>query len=181
MTLPPPRGPLLVSLADRRPRLAPGAWAAPSATLVGDVHLHPGASIWYGAVARADTERVEIGPDSNVQDGSILHADAGYPTLLGAGVSVGHRAVVHGTVVEDNVLIGMAAVLLNGTRVGRGSLIAAGTVVREGMQVPPGTLVTGVPGEVRRPLTPEDTAHIRRTAEHYRGLTCRHARAVLEG
>ncbi|MFD5320993.1 gamma carbonic anhydrase family protein [Streptomyces sp. NPDC127098] len=177
MTYPPdPRGPRLIALEGRTPVLAPGAWVAPGATVVGDVHLAEESSVWYGTVVRADTERIEIGPGSNLQDGTVVHADPGFPAILGAGVSVGHRAVVHGAVVEDDVLVGMGSVLLNGVRVGRGSLIAAGAVLLEGTEIPPGSLVAGVPGKVRRQLTEEDVARIRANADHYRAYARRHAK-----
>jgi carbonic anhydrase/acetyltransferase-like protein (isoleucine patch superfamily) len=165
----------LLPFEGHAPELAPGAWLAPTALAIGAVRLGADASLWYGAVARADAERIEIGPGSNVQDGCVLHADPGLPALIGAGVSLGHRAVAHGCVVEDDVLIGMGAILLNGSHVGRGSLIAAGTVLLEGTRVPPGSLVAGVPGRVRRELTGDEGAHIRRNADHYRDLARRHA------
>ncbi|WP_129841039.1 gamma carbonic anhydrase family protein [Streptomyces sp. RFCAC02] len=165
-----------IPFEDHTPELAPGAWLAPTATAVGAVRLGADASLWYGAVARADTERIVIGRGSNVQDGSVLHADPGFPVLVGTGVSIGHRAVVHGCTVEDDVLIGMGAVLLNGAHVGRGSLVAAGTVLLQGTRVPPGSLVAGVPGRVRRELTGDEAADIRRNADHYRDLARRHAR-----
>ncbi|ONK11861.1 gamma carbonic anhydrase family protein [Streptomyces sp. MP131-18] len=157
------------------PELAPGAWLAPGATVIGAVRVGQDAGLWYGSVVRADAERIDIGPGSNVQDGCVLHADPGFPALVGAGVSIGHRAVVHGCTIEDDVLIGMGAVLLNGAHVGRGSLIAAGTVLLAGTRVPPGSLVAGVPGKVRRELTAEEIADIRRNATHYRELARRHA------
>ncbi|ARQ68903.1 gamma carbonic anhydrase family protein [Streptomyces marincola] len=159
-----------------RPDLDPGAWIAPNATVIGGVRVGPEAGIWYGAVLRGDTERIEVGPGSNVQDGCVLHADPGFPAVVGAGVSIGHRAVVHGCTVEDDVLIGMGAVLLNGAHVGRGSLIAAGAVLLGGTRVPPGSLVAGVPGKVRRQLSAEEADDIRRNAAHYRELARRHAR-----
>ncbi|WP_326598732.1 gamma carbonic anhydrase family protein [Streptomyces sp. NBC_01803] len=165
----------LIPFDGHRLELAPGAWVAPTATAIGAVRLGRDASLWYGAVVRADAERVEIGDGSNVQDGCVLHADPGFPALVGAGVSIGHRAVVHGCVVEDDVLIGMGAVILNGAHVGRGSLIAAGAVVLAGTQVPPGSLVAGVPGKVRRELGEDETALIRLNADHYRDLARRHA------
>ncbi|MDT0308095.1 gamma carbonic anhydrase family protein [Streptomyces sp. DSM 44917] len=169
---------MTVAFEGREPRIHPGAWVAPNATVVGDVSLADEASLWYTAVARADAERIEIGGGTNVQDGCVLHADPGFPALIGAGVSIGHRAVVHGCTVEDDVLIGMGSVLLNGSHVGAGSLIAAGTVLLEGFRVPPGSLVAGVPGKVRRPLTEEELAVLRLNAEHYRDLARRHAAAL---
>ncbi|MDT0265342.1 gamma carbonic anhydrase family protein [Streptomyces sp. DSM 44915] len=163
------------------PRVAETAWLAPGVTLVGRVTVGAQASVWFGAVVRADTETIEIGAGSNVQDGCVLHADPGFPTRLGAGVSVGHRAVVHGSEVADDVLVGMGAVLLNGSRVGAGALVAAGAVLLEGTEVPPGTLVAGVPGRVRRELTEEETAGLRANAERYRQLAARYAASGLRG
>ncbi|GAB2902389.1 gamma carbonic anhydrase family protein [Streptomyces mayteni] len=175
---PVPEGPRLIALEGRAPDIAPGAFVAPGATVIGDAHVGEEASVWYGTVIRADTERIEIGPGTNLQDGTVVHADPGFPALLGAGVSVGHRAVVHGCVVEDDVLVGMGSVLLNGVRVGRGSLIAAGAVLLEGTVVPPGSLVAGVPGKVRRQLTEEDTERIVANADRYRTLARRHAKGA---
>jgi len=174
MTMP---APLLLALGGQRPRLDGDAWAAPGVTLAGAVRLAPGASVWYGSVVRAEAEPVTLGEDSNVQDGCVVHTDPGFPVVLGARVSVGHRAVLHGCHVEDDALVGMGAVLLNGCRVGRGSLIAAGAVLREGTEVPPGSLVAGVPGTVRRPVTAEETARIQAGAAHYRELARVHAEA----
>jgi carbonic anhydrase/acetyltransferase-like protein (isoleucine patch superfamily) len=168
----------VIPFDGHHPVLGDGAWVAPGATVLGRVRLGAAAGVWYGAVLRADTERIEVGDGSNVQDGCVLHADPGFPALLGAGVSVGHRAVVHGAVVGDDVLVGMGAVLLNGSRVGPGSLVAAGTVLLEGAEVPPGSLVAGVPGRVRRPLTADETAAIRANAARYRELARRHAGAA---
>ncbi|UYM07227.1 gamma carbonic anhydrase family protein [Solicola gregarius] len=138
------------------PQISDTAWIAPGAAVLGDVVLREGASLWYTAVLRGDKERIDIGVDSNLQDGVVVHTDVGFPVRLGTGVSVGHRAVIHGAVIEDNCLIGMGAILLNGAVIGEGSLVAAGTVVLEGTQVPPGSLVAGVPGKVRRELTDEE-------------------------
>jgi carbonic anhydrase/acetyltransferase-like protein (isoleucine patch superfamily) len=159
------------------PAVAETAWVAPGATLIADVQVHEEASIWYGAILRADGDRIEIGAGSNVQDGTVIHADPGLPVVLGAGVSVGHRAVLHGCTVDDDVLIGMGAIVLNGARIGRGSLVAAGTVVLEGTQIPPRSLVAGVPGKVRRGTTDEEMQRIVHNAATYRGLRARHAAA----
>lgn len=156
------------------PEVADDAWVAPGAVLVGAVRVAAEASVWFATVVRADTERIEIGPGSNVQDGCVLHADPGRPLTIGAGVSVGHRAVVHGCTIGDDVLVGMGAVVLNGAVVGAGSLLAAGTVVLEGAEIPPGSLVTGVPGKVRRLLTDEEREGVRRNAATYRDLARRY-------
>ena len=166
-----------LALGPVAPSVAPTAWVAPDAVLVADVHLADGASVWYGAVLRADGDRIDVGAGTNLQDGVVVHADPGLPVSLGAGVSVGHRAVLHGCTVEDDVLIGMGAVVLNGARVGRGSLVAAGTVVLEGTEVPPGSLVAGVPGKVRRATTEAEQQRIVENAASYRALRDRHAAA----
>jgi carbonic anhydrase/acetyltransferase-like protein (isoleucine patch superfamily) len=141
---------------------------------VGDVHLERDASVWYGCVLRADGGTIRIGEGSNVQDGCVAHADEHGDVVLGTGVSVGHRAVLHGCVVEDGCLVGMGAVLLTGARIGKGSLIAAGAVVREGAEIPPGSLVAGVPGQVRRPLTEDEAVRVRDNARTYLELVARH-------
>lgn len=160
------------------PEVDPQAWVAPGATLIGRVRLHAGASIWYGAVLRGDNENISIGTNSNVQDGCVVHADPGFAATIGHGVTVGHRAVLHGCTVGDNALIGMGAVLLNGASIGAGSLVAAGAVVLEGTQVPPGSLVAGTPAKVRRSLTDEEQAGLRLSAETYVGTAARHREAL---
>ena len=152
------------------PQIAESAWVAPGAAVIGDVLLRDGSSLWYTAVLRGDKERIDVGVDSNLQDGVIAHTDVGFPVTIGTGVSVGHRAVIHGAVVEDNCLIGMGAVLLNGSVIGEGSLVAAGTVVLEGTEVPPGSLVAGVPGKVRRELSEEERERVVNNARSYTDL-----------
>lgn len=155
--------------------MAPGAFIHPLAFVCGDVTLGDGASVWPFAVVRGDNERIAVGARSNVQDGAVLHADPGLPCVLGAGVSVGHRAVVHGARVDDGALVGMGALVLNGAHVGAGALVAAGAVVREGFVVPPGMLAAGVPARVVRALTADESARLARTAEAYVRLQARHA------
>jgi len=166
--------PVLLSLGERAPTQAPGSWIAPGAVLVGHVQLGPGASVWYGCVLRADGGSITVGARSNIQDGSVAHADEHGDVVVGEGVSVGHRAVLHGCVVEDGCLVGMGAVVLTGARIGRGSLVAAGAVVREGAVIPPGSLVAGVPAQVRRPLTDEEAARVRENAPVYLDLVVLH-------
>jgi carbonic anhydrase/acetyltransferase-like protein (isoleucine patch superfamily) len=151
-----------------------GPFVHPLAFVCGDVALGEGASVWPFAVVRGDNERIAVGADSNVQDGAVLHADPGLPCVLGARVSVGHRAVVHGATVHDDVLVGMGALVLNGAVLGTGSVVGAGAVVREGTVVPPGSLVVGVPGRVARETTAEERARIARTAAAYVRLQARH-------
>ena len=160
------------------PELEPSAFVAPGAVVVGQVRLAARSSVWYNAVLRAEAEPVTLGERSNLQDGVVCHVDAGYPVTVGTGVSVGHRAVLHGCTVEDDCLIGMGATILNGAVIGRGSLVAAGAVVLEGTVVPPGSLVAGVPAKVRRELSEEERAGIRRNAEAYLAHVDRHTAPV---
>jgi carbonic anhydrase/acetyltransferase-like protein (isoleucine patch superfamily) len=168
---------VIVALGDRAPRLAASAWAAPSADLVGAVELQDDSSVWYTAVLRADYDPIVLGPRSNLQDGVVVHTDVGRPATIGSGVSVGHRAVLHGCTIGDDCLIGMGSIILNGAVVGEGSLIAAGAVVQESAVIPPRSLVAGVPGKVRRELSDEDVARIRLNAEVYVELARLHRAA----
>ena len=156
------------------PRVDGTAWVAPGATVIGDAVLHPESSVFYGAVVRADSAPITLGAGSNLQDNVVVHVDGGVPTTIGAGVSVGHGAVVHGCTIEDDCLIGMNATVLNRAVVGRESLVAAGAVVLEGTVIPPRSLVAGVPAQVRRELSDEEVAGIRRNAANYRTLAARH-------
>lgn len=150
-----------------RPIVDPSAWIAPGAVLVGDVSVGPEASVWYTAVLRGDGDSITVGPCSNVQDGCVLHADPGFPLRVGAGVSVGHRAVLHGCTVDDDVLVGMGAIVMNGARVGSGTIIGAGAVVSAGVEVPPRSLVLGVPAKVRREVTDAELAEVLANATTY--------------
>lgn len=142
--------------------------------MLGDVTLGPRASVWYQAVLRGDMAPIVVGEATNLQDGTIVHVDEGKPALIGARVGVGHRAILHGCVVEDECLIGMGSILLNDVRVGTGSVVAAGAVVREGMVIPPGSLVMGVPARVVRHVDDGLRARIRGTWEHYVEQAARH-------
>lgn len=143
------------------------AWLAPNATVVGSVSIGPEASVWFGAVIRGDVEPIEIGAGTNVQDLACLHSDPGLACRLGARVTVGHGAIVHGCHVEDEVLIGMGAILLNGARIGTNSIVGAGALVTEGKQIPPRCLVVGTPARIVRELTDQDIEKIRQGAAHY--------------
>jgi carbonic anhydrase/acetyltransferase-like protein (isoleucine patch superfamily) len=169
-------GPLVLGIAGSSPSVDAALFVAPGAVVVGDVTLGSGTSVWYACVLRAEHGPIVVGDDVNIQDGCILHADPGFPTVLGDRVSLGHGAVVHGATVEDDVLIGMRATVLNGARIGAGSLVAAGAVVRPGAVIPPGSRVAGVPAEVRRPVTEAERAVILGTPAAYR----RHAEAHLQ-
>ncbi|MEQ1736450.1 MAG: gamma carbonic anhydrase family protein [Rhodoglobus sp.] len=171
--------PLIVPFDDHTPVVADTAWVAPNATLVGDVTLHERSSVYYGTVLRADVAAITLGVGSNLQDNVTVHCDRGVPTTIGAGVSVGHGATLHGCIIEDECLIGMGATVLNGAIIGTGSLVAAGTVVLEGTIVPPGSLVAGVPGTVRRDLTDEERVGIQGNADRYLDYTEAHRAANL--
>ncbi|MEY2847519.1 MAG: hypothetical protein RI885_184 [Actinomycetota bacterium] len=143
--------------------------------VIGATTLGDEASVFYGAVLRADMDAITVGARSNLQDNVVVHTDLGIPTVVGVGVSVGHSAVLHGCTVEDDCLIGMSATVLNGAVVGTGSLVAAGSVVLEGTVIPPRSLVAGVPAKVRRGVTDEEFEHIRANATHYVELSRAHA------
>ncbi len=162
--------PLIVAIKGETPDVHPEAWVAPNAALIGRVSLAERASVWYSATLRAEFEPIVIGAGSNIQDGVTVHVDPGFPAHIGAGVTVGHNAVLHGCTVEDNVLIGMSATVLNGAVIGSGSLIAAGAVVSQGAVIPPRSLVAGVPGKVRRELTDHELEHNRHNALAYQHL-----------
>lgn len=162
--------PLIVALGEHAPELDDTAWVAPNAVVIGRVALSANASVWYGATLRAEAEPIRIGAGSNIQDGVTIHVDPGFPATVGADVSVGHNAVLHGCTIEDGCLIGMGAVVLNGARIGRGSLVAAGAVVAQGVEVPPGSLVAGVPGKVRRELSEQEVESNRHNAVLYQHL-----------
>jgi len=170
--------PLIVPIRGRRPEMHAESWVAPNASLIGQVVLAARASVWYGATLRAEAEPIEIGFGTNIQDGVTIHVDAEFPVSVGAGVSVGHNAVLHGCVIEDDALIGMGAVSLNGARIGEGSLIAASALVPQGIGVTSRSLVTGVPGSVRRELSDAEIANNRHNAQVYQRLIELHRDAV---
>ena len=145
----------------------PSVFVAPGADIVGQVTIGADSSVWFGSILRGDTDRIVVGPRTNLQDGCVVHVDAGSPALIGGGVTVAHRAVVHGCVVEDDVLIGMGAIILSGARIGRESIVGAGALVTGGTVVPPRSLVLGLPGRVVRQITEEELETIRDTARRY--------------
>jgi len=157
----------LYQLDELAPRLAPGAWVADSAQVIGNVELGVNASVWFGAILRGDTELLKIGSGSNVQDGSVLHADVGFPVTLGENVTVGHKVMLHGCTVGDGSLIGIGAVVLNGAKIGRHCLVGAGALVTEGKEFPDGSMIIGSPAKVVRQLMPDQIAGLLRSATHY--------------
>ncbi len=167
--------PRILSVSGHTPRLDPDAFVAPGATVAGDVTLAAGVSVWFGCSVRAEASPVSIGRDTNLQDLTVVHTDADYPTTVGERVTVGHRAVLHGCRIEDDVLIGMGAIVLNGAHVGAGAVVAAGAVVREGAEIPPMTLAVGVPAAVKERPVPDvprpNVANYLGLADAYRSAT----------
>jgi carbonic anhydrase/acetyltransferase-like protein (isoleucine patch superfamily) len=142
-------------------------WIAPTATVIGKVRIGAGVGVWFGAVVRGDGEAIVIGRDTNLQEQVVVHTDPDFPVTVGAGCTVGHRAILHGCTLGDNVLVGMGAIVLNGARIGDNCLIGAGALVPEGREIPAGSLVIGMPGKVARPLTAVEIERNRQSAVHY--------------
>ena len=157
----------LYQLDEHFPRLADGAWVADSAQVIGNVELAEGASVWFGAIVRGDNETLRIGKGSNVQDGSVIHADIGYPATLGENVTVGHQVMLHGCTIGDGSLIGIKAVVLNGAKIGRNCLVGAGSLVTEGKEFPDGSMIFGSPAKAVRQLTPEQIEGLQMAAADY--------------
>jgi carbonic anhydrase/acetyltransferase-like protein (isoleucine patch superfamily) len=157
----------LYRLGDLAPQLGTGAWAAPSADLIGDVRLGERASVWFGAVLRGDNTPLILGDDTNFQDGSIGHSDADFPLTIGARVTIGHQAILHGCTVRDDCLVGMGARILNGAVIEPESIVGAGALITEGMTFPPGSLIVGSPGRVVRQITDAERQLLRISAAHY--------------
>ena len=157
----------IYTLGDRRPTLGRDAWIAPNATVIGDVHLGDEASIWWNAVLRADNDRISIGAGSNIQDGSVLHADEGVPLTLGANVTVGHLVMLHGCTIGEQSLIGIKSVILNRAVIGKHCIIGANSLIPEGKVIPDRSLVMGSPGKVVRELSDEEVARLQASATHY--------------
>ncbi len=156
-------------LGDEAVRLPAGGrcWIAPTAILVGRVLVEEDASIWFGAVLRGDNELIRVGAGSNIQEGSVLHTDMGFPLTIGTGCTIGHMAMLHGCTIGDNSLVGIGAIVLNGARIGRNCLIGAHALITEGKEIPDNSLVMGAPGKIVRPIDAAGEASLRESAEHY--------------
>jgi carbonic anhydrase/acetyltransferase-like protein (isoleucine patch superfamily) len=159
---------MIYSLDGIVPQIDPTAWVAPDANVIGHVVLGAEASIWFGATLRGDNEEIRVGAGSNVQEACVLHTDIGFPLMIGANCTIGHKAILHGCTIGDGSLIGMGAIVLNGARIGRGCLIGAGALVTEGKEIPDGSLVMGAPGKVVRMLDAAGLARLLASAEGYR-------------
>ncbi|HJR83248.1 MAG TPA: gamma carbonic anhydrase family protein [Sphingomicrobium sp.] len=160
------------------PKLGDGAWAAPSADLIGDVRLGAGASVWFGAILRADNTPIILGEETNFQDGAIGHSDPGVPLTIGARVTVGHQAILHGCTISDDCLIGMGARVLNGAFLGPECLVGAGALITEGKRFDDGGLIVGSPARLVRPLTDAEKAALRLSAEHYAQKAARYGASL---
>jgi carbonic anhydrase/acetyltransferase-like protein (isoleucine patch superfamily) len=158
---------MIIALAGRTPRIAESVYISPSADVIGDVELGENSSVWFHCVLRGDIERIRVGANSNIQDGTVIHTMKHAPAIVGEWVTVGHRAVLHGCTVENHCLIGMNAVLLNHVRVGEGSIVAAGAVVAENTVIPPRSLYMGVPAKLRRAITDDELEFITMHARNY--------------
>jgi carbonic anhydrase/acetyltransferase-like protein (isoleucine patch superfamily) len=170
----------LYSLGDLAPQLGNDAWAAPSAELIGDVRLGARASVWFGAVLRGDNTPLILGDDTNFQDGAIGHSDAGFPLTIGARVTVGHQAILHGCTIADDCLIGMGARILNAAAIEPECIVGAGALVTEGKRFERGSLIVGAPARVVRQITDEERQALRASAAHYSKKAARY-RAELRG
>jgi carbonic anhydrase/acetyltransferase-like protein (isoleucine patch superfamily) len=168
----------LLPHGDAAPEVHPTAFVAPGAFVIGWVSLGESSSVWYGAVLRGDTEPITIGARTNVQDGSIIHADPGFPATVGEGCVIGHKAIIHGCEIEDDCLIGMSATVLNGAKIGSGSIVAAGAVVPEGREFPPGSLIVGIPAKAVKEVVEEQAAGIERGAREYVERALAHQEAL---
>jgi carbonic anhydrase/acetyltransferase-like protein (isoleucine patch superfamily) len=164
----------IYQLEDQVPQIAASAWVADSASVIGRVRMDDGANVWYGAVLRGDNDLIHLGRNTNVQDGSVLHTDHGFPLTLGDHVTVGHQVMLHGCSIGDGTLIGIQAVVLNGAKIGRNCIVGAGALVTEGKEFPDGSLIVGAPAKRLRPLRPEQLEMLAHLAEHYVEQTRRH-------
>ncbi|MFY9509575.1 MAG: gamma carbonic anhydrase family protein [Rubrivivax sp.] len=164
----------IYQLGDAVPRIHTSAWVAENAAVIGRVELQEGASVWYGCTLRGDNDWMVVGRNSNIQDGSVLHTDAGVPLRIGEHVTVGHQVMLHGCTIGDFSLIGIQSVLLNGCKIGRHCIVGAGSVVTEGKEFPDGSLILGSPAKVVRPLTPEQIERLQLSAKHYVANAQRH-------
>jgi carbonic anhydrase/acetyltransferase-like protein (isoleucine patch superfamily) len=168
----------IYTLDAKGPGLGSGSFVAPSADVIGNVTLKSGASVWFNAVIRGDNEEIIIGENSNIQDGSILHADPGFPLVVGANVSVGHCAMLHGCHIGDDCLIGIHSVILNGARIGKNCVIGANALVAEGKVIPDGSVVLGSPGKIVRQIRPEEMRMISENARDYAQRATRFERGL---
>lgn len=159
---------MIYALQDAIPEIAADAWVAPEANVIGKVVLEAEASVWFGCTLRGDNEEIRVGRGSNVQENCVLHTDMGFPLVIGANCTIGHKAMLHGCIIGEGTLVGMGATILNGAKIGKGCLIGAGALITEGKEIPDGSLVMGAPGRVVRQLDGEAQAKLLKSAASYR-------------
>ncbi|MGB3313568.1 MAG: gamma carbonic anhydrase family protein [Albidovulum sp.] len=164
---------MIYELDGISPQLAEDAWVAPDANLIGKVVLEAGANVWFGSTLRGDNEEIRVGAGSNIQENCVLHTDMGYPLVIGADCTIGHKAMLHGCTIGEGSLIGMGATVLNGAKIGKGCLIGANALITEGKEIPDGSLVMGAPGKVVRSLDEAARAKLLASASHYRANAAR--------
>lgn len=167
-------GPLVIALGGKTPTIAADAYVAPTATLIGDVVVEPGASVWFGAVLRGDYNRIVVGAGSCIQDNAVVHSTETQPTIIGPNVAVGHLAMLEGCTVEEGALVGTASIVMRMARIGHHAMVAAGSVVLEGTEIPPRVLVAGVPAEVKKSLEGRASAWVETAARDYQALRLRY-------
>ncbi len=172
---------MILPFQDKSPVISPKAFIAPNATIIGDVEIADGASVWYGTVIRGDLAPIRIGADTNIQDNSTIHVDLNKPAIIGKNVTVGHNAIVHGCTVEENSLIGMNAVILSGACVKTGTIIAAGAVVKEGQTVGPFQLLAGMPATVKKEMSEDILEILKLPVDEYLELAKYHSEAIEKG
>lgn len=168
----------IYQLDDLIPQVHDTAWVAEDAQVMGNVHLHASSSVWFGAVLRGDTDLITVGEGSNIQDGSVLHADEGMPLTVGKNVTVGHMVMLHGCTIGDESLIGIGSVVLNGAKIGKNCLVGAGSLVTEGKEFPDGSMIMGSPAKAVRQLSPEQIQGLRMSAQHYAANGARFSRGL---
>jgi len=169
---------MIYTLDAIAPEIGPGAWVAPDANIIGKVRLMATANVWFGVTMRGDNEWIEVGQGSNVQENCVLHTDMGFPLVIGANCTIGHKAMLHGCTIGAGSLIGMGAIVLNGARIGQGCLIGAGALIPEGKEIPDGSLVMGAPGRVVRTLDEAAQSRLLLSAESYRRNAARFAKGL---
>lgn len=170
---------MILNFNKFNPQIAGDVFVAPNASVIGNVHIGEKSSVWFGAVVRADSNSIKIGNRSNIQDLSCLHVDGNNQLVIGDDVTVGHRAILHGCRIENRVLVGMGAIIMNGAVIGEDSIVGAGALVTEGTQIPPHSLVLGMPAKLKRPLTDDEVAMILKAAGHYSKNSAQHSANVI--
>ncbi|TNF11495.1 MAG: gamma carbonic anhydrase family protein [Rhodobacteraceae bacterium] len=169
---------MIYELDGIAPQISAGAWVAPDANLIGKVVLEEAASVWFGCTLRGDNEEIRVGRGSNVQENVVCHTDMGFPLVIGADCTIGHKAMLHGCIIGDGSLIGMGATVLNGAKIGKGCLIGAGALITEGKEIPDGSLVMGAPGKIVRELDEAARQRLLASAEHYRQNAARFSKGL---